>query len=68
MDDIDLQILRAAAALRTFYPKAQHEKERAPRLVEAGHLRAVRRPAPVGLPPPPIGYELTSEGQAALGR
>jgi hypothetical protein len=67
VDSIDLQILHSAATLGTFYPKAQHEKERAPRLAEAGHLRAVRRPVQTGLPPPPIGYELTSEGNAALG-
>jgi hypothetical protein len=67
MEVLELRILEEAAILGTFYPKGQYDKERAPVLAEAGYLRPVRRPVGgVGFPPPPVGYEITSEGKAIL--
>jgi hypothetical protein len=67
MEPLDLKMLDEADRIGTFYPKADHEKQRAPQLAEHGYLRAVRRSVQAtGMPSPPIGYEITAEGKAAL--
>lgn len=67
MDPIDLQVLQEASSIGTFYPKVEHHKRRVGRLTDAGYLRPVRRPSrAANMPPPPVGYELTAEGRAAL--
>jgi hypothetical protein len=67
MEARDLEILAEAKILRVWYPKRGDDGERGYRLAESGYLRAVRPPSQAsGMPPTPVGYELTREGRALV--
>lgn len=62
-----MDILAEARILGTWYPKRGDDNERAHRLAERGYLRTVRPPSQAsGVPPTPVGYELTPEGLALV--
>ncbi|MGH9614870.1 MAG: hypothetical protein ACRD4P_17545 [Bryobacteraceae bacterium] len=66
IDPYDVELL-SSAEMKTCYPKSKQEELRLERLTEDGYLRRVRRSSQhSGVPPMPIGYELTPQGTAFL--